>query len=301
MLPRNLVLLIGMAALAGLLLTGAACKSSKKKAGPLATTTAAAGRTPQTTGTPQAIDISGVPELADGTLTIGSDIAYAPIEYYEEGTQNATGMDVDLMKALAAALGVDVEFKQVADFAGIVGDLQAKRYDAVMSAISITPEREAQIDFVPYFGPVGTGILVPAGNPKKIAGPEDLCGRKVAAQVGTYQVDQVTALNNGACSANKITITTFPDNPTAVQEVALGRVDAELADDPVAAYSAAQSKDHLVEVGATRFEAAPYGIGVRKDSSALKAVLEQALRAIKDNGTYLQVLEKWDQGQFALQ
>jgi len=245
------------------------------------------------------IDISGVPELKDGELLVGSDIAYPPIESYEEGTSNPVGLDIDIAKALAQELGVNVKFEQVADFAGIVGDLKSKRYDIVMSAISITPEREAEIDFIPYFGPVGTGILVPKGNPNGFKTLEDLCGFTVAAQVGTYQVDQMDALNAGACKDNPIDIQTFPDNPAAVQELILGRVDAELADDPVAAYSALQS-DGKIELAATGFESATYGIGVRKDSTQLKSVLQEAFQAIRDNGKYGQILEKWGQTEFAL-
>jgi len=248
-----------------------------------------------------AIDTSNVPELEDGKLIIGSDIAYAPIEYFEEGTNTPTGMDVDLATAMADLLGAEVEFQQVADFAGIVGDLKSKRYDIIMSAISITPEREAEIDFIPYFGPVGTGILVKTGNPDNIQKLEDLCGRKVAAQVGTYQVDQMTALNDGACKTNPIDIQTFPDNPAAVQDLTLGRVVAELADDPVAAYTASQSEGGLVELVVTGFEAAPYGIGVRKDSTELKRVLQEALDRIIANGSYRGILTDWGQEQFALQ
>ena len=246
-----------------------------------------------------AIDISDVPELEDGKLTVGSDIAYPPVEFYIEGTDTPDGFDIDIAKAMASALGVEAEFQQVADFAGIIGDLKSKRYDIVMSAISITDERSKQIDFVPYFGPVGTGILVPKGNPNKFKVLEDLCGKNVAAQVGTYQVDQMDALNADACKGNEINIQTFPDNPAAVQELILGRVDAELSDDPVAAFSALQSKDKL-EVAATGFEAATYGIGVRKDSPELKAALEEAFKAIRDNGDYDKILENWGQTEFAL-
>jgi polar amino acid transport system substrate-binding protein len=294
MLPRLRFLLL-LSALTAALLLSAACGEDKDDG---AQPTATAGETAPAP-TPGAIDISGVPELADGVLAVGSDIAYAPIEFFEEGTQNATGMDIDLMTAMAAVLGVRVEFQQIADFGAIVQDLTTQRYDVIMSAISITPEREAEIDFIPYFGPVGTGILVQAGNPAGIEAVEDLCGLSVAAQVGTYQVEQVDVLNASTCVDNPIAITTLPDNPTAVQELALGRVDAELADDPVAAYSALQS-DGALELAAVGFEAAPYGIGVRKTSAELRAVLEQALQAIVSDGTYLQVLEKWGQERFAL-
>jgi polar amino acid transport system substrate-binding protein len=242
---------------------------------------------------PVDIDISQVPELSDGVLTVGSDIAYPPIEFYEEGTQNAMGLDVDLMTAMGVAMGVEVEFEQVADFAGIVGDLNASRYDAVMSAISITEEREAEIDLIPYFGPAGTGILVQAGNPEGIDSVEDLCGLAVAAQVGTIQVDQMNGFNEDICADNPIDVRTFPDNPAAVQELILGRVQAELADDPVAAYSVQQNEEELVEVVVQGFDSLPYGIGLRKESTALKTALEQALQSIRDDGQYNDILEKW--------
>jgi polar amino acid transport system substrate-binding protein len=247
------------------------------------------------------IDISGVQELEDGALTIGSDIAYAPIEYFEEGTDTAVGMDVDLAKAMAEVLGVEVEFEQVADFGGILGDLSTRRYDIIMSAISITPEREAEIDFVAYFGPVGTGILAEAGNPEGFSSVEDLCGKSVGAQAGTFQVEQMETLNQDTCAADsQIDIQTFPDNPTVVEELGLGRLDAALMDDPVAAYSEDQSEGGLIELVVPGFEAAPYGIGVRKDSTGLKAVLEEALQAIRDSGEYDRILEDWGQSDFAL-
>lgn len=245
------------------------------------------------------IDISGVSELEDGTLLVGSDIAYAPIEYFEEGTDTPTGLDIDLMTAMAEKLGVDVEFQQVADFAAIVQDLVSERYDVVMSAISITEARSAEIDFVEYFGPAGTGILVQAGNPEGIESIEDLCGKAVAAQVGTVQVDYMNEFNDGMCADDPIDIKTFPDNPTAVLELELGRVAAELADDPVAGYSAVQSEGGLVEVAVTGFDSAPYGIGVRKDSPELKTALEAALQAIKDDGQYASILAEWGQSDFA--
>jgi len=277
------------------LLAFAACGDDEKDSGSASPTATEA------TGGGGEIDISGVSELEDGTLTIGSDIAYAPIEYFEEGTDTPAGLDVDLAQAMAFLLGVDVEFEQVADFGGILGDLSTKRYDVIMSAISITPEREAEIDFVAYFGPVGTGILAQAGNPEGFTAVEDLCGKSVGAQAGTFQVEQMETLNQDTCAADsQIDIQTFPDNPAVVEELSLGRIDAALMDDPVAAYSEDQSEGGLIELVVPGFEAAPYGIGVRKDSTDLKEVLEGALQGIRDSGQYDQILEDWGQSQFAL-
>ncbi|HET9476734.1 MAG TPA: ABC transporter substrate-binding protein [Dehalococcoidia bacterium] len=242
-----------------------------------------------------AIDISGVPELEDGTLTVGSDIAYAPIEFYIEGTETPDGLDIDLAKAMAQVLGVEVEFVN-SGFDGLIGALGTEDFDVIMSAMTITDERSKEIDFVPYVN-VGTGVLVPAGNPNNIQSIEDLCGLTVSVQVGTIQVDQLEAANED-CD-EEINIVTFDTNPLAVEDLRTGGSDANLADFPVAFVDAEASEGDL-EVLDVQIDPAPYGIGVRKDSSELKAVLEQALAAIQASGDYATILENWSLSDAAL-
>ncbi len=242
-----------------------------------------------------AIDISGVPELEDGKLTVGSDIAYAPIEFYIEGTETPDGLDIDLAKAIAEALGVEVEFVN-SGFDGLIGALGTEDFDVIMSAMTVTDERSEQIDFVPYID-VGTGILVPAGNPNNIASIEDLCGLTVSVQVGTIQVDQLEAANESCDEEIKIVI--FDTNPLAVEDLRTGGADAELADFPVAFVDAEASEGDL-EVLDVQIDPEPYGIGVRKDSTALKAVLEKALDAVRASGDYATILEKWNLSDAAI-
>jgi len=249
---------------------------------------AAASPTPRAAGSPTASLAAGVPELADGTLQVGSDIAYAPIEFYEAGTENAMGLDIDLANAMAADLGVKVEFMNTG-FDGLIGALQAKRFDIIMSSMTITEARQKEIDFIPYFT-AGTGILVEAGNPKNIQTLADLCGKSVAVQLGTIQVDQLNAQNEQC--AQKISITTFDQNPLAVEQLSLGRADAVTADFPVASNDARLSQGKLEVVG-TQFEAAPYGIGVRNDSTELNAALKNALQDIMNSGKYDSILADW--------
>lgn len=231
------------------------------------------------------------PELEDGTLQVLADIAYAPMEYYEAGTEEAKGLDVDLAKALGEKLGVNVEFINTG-WDGIIPALQAKDGDVVMSSMTITPDREAEIDFIPYAN-VGTGTLVPSGNPEEIASLEDLCGLTVAVQEGTIQQDMLDELNAGDCSDNKIDAVTFDQNPLAVEELRVGGADAVLADFPVALNDANQSDGELEVVGDQFPTVKPYGIGLRKDSTELKAALESALQVIRDDGTYDSVLKDW--------
>lgn len=243
-------------------------------------------------GTPAGTKKAEVPELEDGVLQVGSDIAYAPIEFFEEGTQNPQGLDIDLANALAKKLGVRAEFINTG-FDGIIGALNASRFDIIMSAMTVTEEREKEIDFIPYFN-AGTDILVRAGNPKGIESIEDLSGLTVGVQIATIQVDQLAEANEKLKAAGKpeINVLTFDQNPLAVEQLRAGRADAVIADSPVVANDARLSDGALEALGLT-IEAAPYGIGVRKGSSELKAALEEALAALIDDGTYEEILSKW--------
>ncbi len=246
---------------------------------------------PAPTGTVEA----AVPELEDGTLQVGSDIAYAPFEFYQEGTEIEDGLDIDLAKAIAEELGVEVEFINTG-FDGIIEALRTEEFDIIMSAMTITDERKQQIDFVPYLN-VGTGILVPAGNPKNIQGLDDLCGLTVAVQVGTIQVDMLEEQNQ-KCE-QPIDIVTFDTNPLAVEDLRTGGADANFSDFPVALLDAQESEGAL-EVVETQIAPEPYGIGVRKESTALKQALSDALAAIRDSGKYDEILAKWNLESTAL-
>jgi len=289
MSPRSLSrtsLILLVLALAAVL-AFAACKDDKKEA----------GKTPSASPTPAAIDISGVPELADGKLLIGSDIAYAPLEFYQTGTETPDGLDVDLAKAIAEALGVQVEFVN-SGFDGLIEALNTDEFDAVMSAMTIDADRSKLVDFVPYLN-VGVGIVVPADNPNNIAGLEDLCGLTVAVQLGTVQEKGLKALNDETCGDNDVKIVTFDTNPLAVEDVSTGGADANYSDFPVAFLDAQQSEGRL-EVVEPAPNPQPYGIAVRKSSTELKGALTQALLAVKGSGKYDDVLAKWNLESTAL-
>jgi polar amino acid transport system substrate-binding protein len=273
-------LLCAGAAIAALVLL-AACGSDKKEVANKSSTPASSGTT-----APKA------PELQDGVLNVGSDIAYAPIEFFEEGTQNPQGLDIDLAKALAGELGVSAEFTNTG-FDGIIGALTTQRFDILMSAMTVTEERQKEIDFIPYFS-AGTDILVAEGNPKNVKAIEDLSGLTVGVQIATIQVDQLQAANDALKAANKpaINVLTFDQNPLAVEQLRNGRADAVIADSPIAANDARLSDGKLEALGLA-IEAAPYGIGIRKGSSELKAAVEGALQKLIDSGKYKEILAKW--------
>jgi polar amino acid transport system substrate-binding protein len=285
-----------MATVAILALTATAaiaCSDDDDDASPTAALTAAATSAATKPAVGGTIDISGVDELKDGTLGIGSDIAYAPIEFLDETTNDPVGLDVDLANAIAKALGVESKFEN-GGFDGLLPALDAERYDAIMSGMTINPERQAVVAFVAYFN-AGSGIIVPAGNPDGVKGLDDLCGKKVAVQEGTIQVDTLGTASTKCTDAGKaaLGILKFGSDPEAVQALIAGQADAEIADFPVAAYSAKQSNGAL-EVLDNQIEPAPYGIAVRKSSTALAAALQKAFDQIVADGTYDQILKDWN-------
>src|SRR6266581_9223767 len=111
--------------------------------------------------------------ITPGTLTVGSDTTYPPQEYIDTTTNKATGFDVDLITAIAQRMGLKANVVTT-KFDTIIDDLSNKRFDVVISAVSITPERQKKVAFVPYFN-AGESLLVAAGNPKNITSLTDLC------------------------------------------------------------------------------------------------------------------------------
>lgn len=294
-MTRKLGTLI-VALLAAVSLAAVACGGDDDTtAEPTAGATQPAGKTPAG----EAIDISGVPELSDGKLGLGSDIAYAPIEFLDE-SNNPVGLDLDVADAMAKVLGVEVEFTN-GGFDGLLPALDSERHDAIMSAMTASAERKQSYDFVEYFN-AGSGIIVAKGNPKAINSADDLCGKTVAVQEGTVQVDFLQGttdapggLDQKCKDAGKdgITVRTFPKDPDAVLALKSGQADAEMADFPVAAYSASQNAEDL-EVIPNQIDPAPYGIALRKSSTALRDVLQQAFDKIVADGTYDEILQKWN-------
>ena len=237
-------------------------------------------------------------------LKVGSDIEYAPIEFYKEGTQQVQGLDWDIAQALGQKLGVTVTFVDDTDFAGIIGALQAGRFDIVMSSMNDTAERRGKgVDFIDYFK-AGSSILVQKGNPKGIKGLDDLCGATVSVQKGTTQDTDILTPQAAKCQAGRkaLNVLRFEKDTDALQQVKNGRAVADLEDFPVAAYNAQTSsggKDFDVVTGQVG-DIGAYGIAVPSNNAALRDALQAALKAVIADGTYDKILATWNVAAGAL-
>ena len=262
--------------------------------------TAACGNSDNSTvATPSAAPLASLLPQAirdKGTLIVGSDIAYAPVESFASDAKTVIGIDPDLGKAIGDKLGITLKFQE-GTFDGLITELtKSKRIDLIMSAMSDNATRQKEIDFVDYFT-AGTSILVKKGNPQGIQSLDDFCGKTVAIQRGTTQ-DDVAEAQKKKCGAKGLTILKFATDPEALLQVKQGRAVADMNDFPVAAYTTTQSTDF--EVVGEQIEAGPYGIGVRKTDTQLRDALKAAIQSLIDDGTYAQILAKWKVTQGAV-
>jgi polar amino acid transport system substrate-binding protein len=222
-----------------------------------------------------------------GTIRVATDASYAPNEFFAADNKTIQGMDVDLGHAIGQELGLTFQFTNVS-FDSIIGSL-GTRYDLGMSSFTDNKEREKVVDMVDYFS-AGTSFMVKQGsslNPTTVA---DLCGKKVAVEKGTTQLDDVTAQKK-KCS---LTVLAFPDQNGANLALQSGRADVVLADSPVNAYAAKQSNGQFAIVGQV-YGTAPYGIAVPKGGKyvGFADAIKLALQDLKTKGVYDQILQKW--------
>ena len=255
---------------------------------------AACGSTGASPGASSAAKVSPPPDsdlFTAGTLTIGSDVSYPPQEYFPEGSQTAQGFDIDVGHALATKMGL--KFAVVNQtFVGIIPALDAKKFDVIISAMTINSDRQQKVDFVPYFN-AGEAFVVPASSSFHPTQLSDLCGKKVAVEKGTAEQDEANGLNNAGstCASKKLQVQAYDVDTDALAQLKKGVADVHFTDSPVAEYEV--KKDSSLKVSGGVIEVAPEGIAIRKNDSAMKNAITSAFKAIEDDGTYDNLLAKW--------
>ncbi len=226
-----------------------------------------------------------------GTLTFLSDTTYPPQESIDPSSQHAVGFDIDIAKAIAARMGLSAAF-QTTNSPQLVAALLAKKGDAIISALQITPDLQRQVALVAYFR-AGQAILVRKGDTSGITSIRDLCGKKVAVQVQSPEENTVDEANGGPCKDLSIKKMVFPTDLQAVLVLKQRGVDAALDDSPVAAYFVKQTPDQL-ELAGPPFKTAPEGIAVDPKNGELLKAVQQAMVAIYQDGTYREILTAWN-------
>ncbi len=219
------------------------------------------------------------------TFVIAQDATWPPMEFVDDNKQ-IIGFDTDYMRAAAKEAGYEVEFKNVA-WDGIFAGLDAGKYDAVCSSVTITNERKATMDFsAPYFK-VRQALVVPKDSPAKNL--EDLKGKTLGGQIGTtgyFAIKKVEGIN--AKSYDEIGL--------AMEDLFNGRIDGVVCDDPVAALYALKKADYAAKLKiAAILETGDefYCVAVKKGNQELLELLNKGIAAVQAKGIDKELRKKW--------
>jgi polar amino acid transport system substrate-binding protein len=227
------------------------------------------------------IVVKGTKTLKPGVLQMGSDTTYAPFEFMEGDTP--VGFDVDLAKAVAARLGLKLQVVPTA-WDGIIPGLKADKFDMLMSAMTITPDRAKEINFSSPYIAADQSIAVQNSN-TTIKSEADLAGKVVGGQVNTTGL-MVAAKIPGIKEIQK-----FDTIVLAFEALETGKIDAILNDYPVNAYMSKQrGKTKVVQKIITDEK---YGMGVKQGNSQLLNNINAALAKTHTDGSYDTVFKKW--------
>lgn len=214
-----------------------------------------------------------------GTLIVASEGKFAPFNFVEN--DKLAGFEIDVANAVAAKMGLKVEWKTMS-FDGLLVGLAQDRWDMVIASHGITPEREKAVTFAnPHY--CTGGVIISRDGAIKTA--KDLTGKVVAVQTGTTYYDNVKKLPVKD-------VKNFPQDNSARAALETGHVDAWVTDKFVAKASLAATPGTKLKTGDFLFTER-IAAAVAKGNTGLANEVDKALAAIMADGTYAAISKKW--------
>ncbi|MBO7173945.1 MAG: basic amino acid ABC transporter substrate-binding protein [Burkholderiaceae bacterium] len=229
---------------------------------------------------------TGAASAAQVEYTVGTGATYRPFEF-QTPNKEIVGFDIDLMKEIAKAQGFKVQF--INTLWGVIFEsVKNGDRDIIMSGITITPQRQENVDFsYPYFAAHQLILTQKNVHVKSVA---DLKGKNVAV-VANSAGDIAASKVFGKASKN---IKRFDNTPLALEELSAGGVDAAIGDVGVFAYYALQNPEKQFNMARDpSFEDQYFGIAVRKGNTKVLNEINEGLKKVIASGAYAKVYAKW--------
>ncbi len=218
-------------------------------------------------------------------IRIAFDVPYEPFEYKDENGE-LTGFEVELAEAMCEQMKADCEFV-IQAWDGMIPGLIARKFDAIMSSMSITPERAERVNFSePYYNTPG-GWFAREGFDTDVTDMAAMEGKVVGVQRGTTMDTYVTENMGGT-----VTIKRYTTADDMVLDLEGQRLDVVFVDYPVGEQTIL-SKDGFAEVGEQVKLGEGVGVAMRKRDKELAAQINAALRKLKKDGTYDTIMKKY--------
>lgn len=224
---------------------------------------------------------------ADGdVIVVGLDDEFPPMGFRDENN-NIVGFDIDLAKAAAEKMGVEVQFQPI-DWDTKEVELETGKIDLIWNGFSITDERLEAMEFTnPY---VKNKQIIIVKNDSDIQSKADLVGRNIGLQDGSSALD---AVNADEMSSSLGDIATYATNILAFTDLDLGRIEAVVADEIVARYYLANNENDFRVIENGDFGDEVYGIAAKKGNVELITSLQEALDELSSDGTATEISNKW--------
>ncbi len=219
----------------------------------------------------------------DDTLVVGTSADYEPFEYKNEADE-FTGFDVELMEEIGKRMGVEIEWQDIA-FDGLIGALQTGKIDAIIAAMSATPEREEQVDFTKSYFIGADAIILAEGSDIVINTNKDMAGHRIGVQSGTIQDQWITE------NIPDAEISRYERAEQAILDLQSGRIDVVAMD-----YYAATSfleEGGLVLALKTEFAGEHMAIAVQEGNEELREQLDQIILELQEEGFVDQLAMKY--------
>lgn len=225
-------------------------------------------------------------------LVVGTNATFPPFESMDK--EELVGFDMDLIRAIGAAEGYEVEIQHM-EFKSLIPALQSDKIDCAIAGMSVNEERKEVVDFSePYFD-AGLIVAVPKANPLGIQSKDDLKGKRIAAQTGTTGANACQQISE-ADKETKVSL--FKDIGEAFMEMDKGGVDAVVNDQAVTLnYITTAGENKVITVGEPFSTEEQYAIAVKKDNADVLKVINSGLKKVKENGEFDQIYKKWIAGQ----
>ena len=236
--------------------------------------------------------LAAVPTVADGKLTVGSDLTYPPYVYMQDG--KPAGFDADFSEMLAQQLGLEPVFVDTR-FPDLILGMRARRFDIVASALYVTPERYKLVNYVPYLK-TGSSLIVLSDSAYTPAVAKDLCGKRVSSIKGASWTPKLAKVSAEACvpeGKGAIRVQEYPTSPEALMALKSKAVDVMMEDAAVSHELAAQPNNNIKITSKELIYPIVIGLGLNKDATELHTALEEALKASIKNGKYAALLKKY--------
>ena len=218
-------------------------------------------------------------------IVIGLDDNFPPMGFRNEKNE-LVGFDISMAQEATRRMGIEAEFKPI-DWSAKEAELNGKRVDMLWNGLTITEERKKNIAFTSPYMENHQIIVVPKSSTIKTKA--ELAARVIGIQDGSSAID---AVQRDPIAASFKELKKFGDNVTALMDLSTGRLDAVVLDEVVGRYYTAKRPDDYA-VLEDNFGTEEYGVGLRKDDSALLAGLQKALDEMKADGSAARISTEW--------